>query len=161
MRLLSRSECALRSASPLSDAAVARSEILLDGRATGLIVEGCVLEAAIRWRDCVLAFLTDDIPHEDALRIYLLDAPPAGRPCIADSAWIGAMYSTGAFRQLALREPDAVSFHFIGGTAWTLKLLAQETLSLPFFGEPKGVHRPFGLHRRFSLRADPQTEPRR
>jgi hypothetical protein len=151
MELLSPNRFSLRIAIPASDTELARSEILLNGRASGTVVEGAVLEAAIQWREFVLAFLTDDIPSEDSLRIYLFD----DHLKIVDSAWIGAMYSTGSFRQLELSEPNMVAFSFIGGTRWTVELLDREIVTVPFVGEPKGVHRPFSLHRHFRVRAEP------
>lgn len=45
-----------------------QSEIIIDGKPTGKIVGGAVLEAALEWNEFVLLLFTDDIPHEETLR---------------------------------------------------------------------------------------------
>jgi len=55
-----------------------------------------VLEAADEWQRHRILFVTDNIPFEDYLRIYLLDAHWQ----IVDSAVLGAIYTTGAFSGL-------------------------------------------------------------
>lgn len=119
------------------------------------MVTGEVLEAAVRWKDCYLLFVTDAIPFEDSLRIYLFDA----RWHLLDSVKLGAMYSTGAFSDLELIPPDVVRFRFIGDIKWTLELLEQGVPSLPF-SDPKGVSRPFGFMKRFKLHGRPLPETR-
>ena len=59
MRLLSNSEFAARLASPNTDTALASSELLVDGKPTGVIVDGAILEAAVDWHGCRIAFFTD------------------------------------------------------------------------------------------------------
>ena len=131
-----------------------RSELLVDGRATGVILDGGVLEAAVQWHDQHLLFITDDVPYEEALRIVLIDASLQS----VDTAELGAAYSTGSFTDLALLPPDTVSFRFIGGTTWTVRLLQQDQFRLPFVSEPRGVSRRLGFTRRFVVHGDPQPE---
>ncbi|MCA1248072.1 hypothetical protein [Massilia sp. MS-15] len=150
MHLLDATDVSLRLASPWSEQRLARSAILADGRDTGQIVTGEVLEAALQWKGCFLLFVTDAIPFEDSLRIYLFDAGWR----LLDCARLGAMYSTGHFADLVLAPPDSLRFSFIGGIAWELQLLEHDALALPFC-DPKGVARPFGLRRRFRLRGRP------
>jgi len=154
VRLLSTSEFAARLASPYSDTKLATSELLLDGKPTGLIVTGAVLEAALEWQGCRIAFLTDDIPFEDMLRIYMFDA----NMTLVDAAVLGAMYSTGTFTGLSLQPPNALTFRFFGGTVWRMVLLAEREFGLPFLSDPSGVSRKFKFFRHFRIEGKPQPE---
>ncbi|MQA42376.1 hypothetical protein [Rugamonas aquatica] len=154
MRLLSTSEFAIRQASPYTDTELASSELLLDGKPTGLIVTGAVLEAALEWQGCRVAFFTDDIPFEDMLRIYMFDA----NMILIDAAVLGAMYSTGVFSELSLQPPNALTFRFFGGIAWRLVMLAEQEFALPFFSDPRGVNRKFKFFRHFRIEGEPQRE---
>lgn len=154
MQQLPSAEVSLRLASPWSDQALARSSIMENGKDTGQIITGEVLEASVRWNDCTLLFVTDGIPFEDRLRIYLYSAGWK----LLDSASIGAMYSTGRFTDLELAPPHRARFQFIDGMRWTLELLENGAMSLPF-AEPKGVSRPLGLIRRFTLHTSPADRP--
>ncbi|WP_254504234.1 type II toxin-antitoxin system RelB family antitoxin [Duganella vulcania] len=157
MRPLSTSEFAIRPASPYTDTALATSELLLDGSPTGLIVTGAVLEAAVEWQGYRIAFLTDDIPFEDMLRIYMFDA----KMTLVDAAVLGAMYSTGIFSDLSLQPPDALTFRFFGGIVWRVVLLAEREFALPFLSDPRGVSRKFKFFRQFRVEGKPQPEEAR
>ena len=153
MRSLAPAAISLRLTSPWSENALARSEVLAGGRKTGQVVTGEVLEAAVQWKDCFVLFVTDAIPFEDSLRIYLFDA----RWQLLDSAKLGAMYTTGAFSRLELAPPNVMRFRFIGDITWELALLDQGVPSLPF-SDPKGVSRPFAFMKRFTLHGRPLPE---
>lgn len=155
MKLLSPSDVSLQLTSAWSEHALAQSEILVDGRPTGRIVTGEVLEAAVQWKDCCLLFIRDDIAFEDSLRLYLFDANWE----LVDSASLGGMYTTGAFSELELVAPNTVRFQFIGGITWELEILDRGVASLPF-SDPKGVSRPFGFVKRFRLKGRPLPETR-
>ncbi|GJI98809.1 hypothetical protein RugamoR57_55270 [Duganella caerulea] len=157
MRLLSTSEFATRLATPYTDAALASSELLLDGEPSGLIVTGAVLEAAVEWQGCRIAFLTDDIPFEDMLRIYMFDA----NMTLMDAAVFGAMYSTGMFAELSLQPPNTLTFRFFGGIVWRMVLLAEREFALPLLSDPRGVSRKFKFFRRFRIKGKPQPESAR
>jgi hypothetical protein len=154
VRLLSTSEFTARLASPYTDAKLAASELLLDGKPTGLIVTGAVLEAALEWQGCRITFFTDDIPFEDMLRIYMFDA----NMTLVDAAVLGAMYSTGTFAELTLQPPNALTFRFFGGTVWRMVLLAEQELSMPFLSDPSGVSRKFKFFRHFRIEGKPQPD---
>ena len=154
MRLLSTSEFTARLASPYSDTQLATSELLLDGKPTGLIVDGAVLEAAVEWQSCRIAFFTDDIPFEDMLHIYMFDADMT----LIDAAVLGGMYSTDTFAKLNLQPPDALTFRFIGGITWRMELLTEREFALPFLSDPRGVSRKFKFFRRFRVEGEPQPE---
>lgn len=139
---------------PQTDGQAPRSGLLADGQPTGVILDGATLEAAVQWHDQHLLFITDDVPYEEALRIVLIDADLQ----TVDAAELGAAYSTGSFTELALLPPDTVSFRFIGGTTWTVRLLQQDQFRLPWVSEPRGVSRRLGFTRRFVVDGDPQPE---
>lgn len=128
------------------------SEILIDGRPTGCVVSGAILEAAVEAGDFRLLFMTDDLPYEDALSIHLVDT----RWHLLDSALLGAAYSTGSFKGLQLAPPHKVRFRFIGDTDWTVEILPQPGYRLPYLGEPTGVSRKFGFSRHFVVRGRPK-----
>lgn len=154
MKLISPSEFSLKLIRPLTDQTMPQSEIVIRGEPTGKLIDGAILEATVGWDGCYLAFATDDIPHEDTLRIYLFDS----RLKLIDSATLGGMYSTGSFGHLELSPPNMLSFAFIGDTTWVLELLGREELALPFIGDPEGVSRPFAFHRRFRIYGQPKPE---
>ncbi|MHA4870441.1 hypothetical protein ACXZ1M_22375 [Duganella sp. PWIR1] len=122
-------------------------EVVVAGIATGKFLEGAVFEAALRWNGFVLLFLTNDVPFEETLNIYLLDQ----HLNVADYARMYFMYSTGIFSDLDLAEDDAVWFKFFGETTWKLKLFPKKGLVIPIFSVPLGAHRPFTFFQRFKL----------
>lgn len=94
-----------------------------------------------------LIFLTDDIPYEETLSIYLLD----GELNYLDSATLGGMYSTGFFSLQVMSAPNVVQFRFIGDIEWSVELLREPEFRLPFISEPIGVSRKFGFSRHFKI----------
>ncbi|MRW94325.1 hypothetical protein GJ699_30555 [Duganella sp. FT80W] len=133
---------------------MASSELLLNGAATGLIVTGAILEAAVEWRGYRIAFFTNDIPFEESLRIYMFDVNMAQ----IDAAVLGAMYSTGTFAELALHSPDTLTFRFFGGILWCMVLLSEQEFALPFLSDPSGVSRDLKFFRHFRLEDKPLRE---
>lgn len=154
MKLIPSSEFSLKLVGPGTNQAMPQSEILIRGQPTEKLVDGAILEAAVGCGDYYLAFVTDDIPNEETLRIYLFDS----RLNLIDSATLGAMYSTGTFGHLELVPPNMLRFAFFGDTTWTLELLSRDELALPFIADPKGVSRPFAFHRRFKIYGRPKPE---
>ena len=151
MKLLSSADFSLRRVRESGNGTTPLSEIVVKGVSTGKMVDCAILEAAIEWEDLILAFMTDDVPFEEVLSIYLFDQALS----VIDSARLGAIYSTGVFSGLALRLPDAVEFKFIGGITWKLKLLREPRFVLPFVSNPTGISRPFGFYRRFLVIGKP------
>ena len=156
LKLLPSSQFSLKLVRPLTDQTMPQSEIVVQGESTAKLIDGAVLEAAIEWYDYCLAFITDDIPNEDTLRIYLFDSSLD----VVDSATLGAMYSTGSFGHLELLPPNVVRFEFFGDTTWELELLAHHEIALPLLADPKGVRRPLSFHRRFRIHGHPKPESR-
>lgn len=124
------------------------SEVLISGRSSGTIVPGAVLEAAVRCAGTWLLFVSDDVPSEDMLSIYLLD--DGGRRL--DSARIGGPYTTGSFSGLRLEPPSTVHFRFIDDARWSVRLLQKAQFSLPWWPDARGVWRGPQMLRRFEVR---------
>jgi hypothetical protein len=149
-------QIALNPISEATDASSPVSELVVGGVPTGKRISGATLEGAVEWDSFYLLFLTDDIPHEEMLRVILLSAELE----VVDEALIGGPYSTGSFSSLELSGTNAVRFRFIGGAPWSVHLLSRRALRLPFISEPRGVHRAFGFTRQFIVRGTPAREAR-
>ncbi|WP_380183497.1 hypothetical protein [Kalamiella sp. sgz302252] len=128
-----------------------RSEVLLNGSSTGLLVAGKVPEAAVQVADNrYLLFITDDVIFEESLNVILIDLTLG----ILDRLELGQQYATGSFADLCL-EANSASFRFIGDNLWTVSILTRPALRLPF-SDPAGVSRPVGFKKylRISVRAE-------
>ncbi|QJI27300.1 hypothetical protein HKK55_00790 [Pseudomonas sp. ADAK18] len=152
MRLAS--EVSVRYQPDADENVIPTSEVLLQGIASGTLISGAVLEAAVQWRSFYLLFLTDDVPFEEGLNIHLLDE----RGALLDSATLGGAYSSGHFHDLLLGDGDTLSFRFIGDTTWHLELLQHPQFRLPLVSEPAGVSRRLGFSRHFILRGNPKPQ---
>ena len=127
-----------------------QAEIYVDGVASGTVVPGAVLEAAVACDGMTLLMLTDDVPYEDMLSIHLLGAQLQ----LLDSARIGAAYATGAFSSLTLLAPNRVRFRFIDNVDWWVEVFSAPSFRLPLVGEAKGVTRSHMFSRHFLVGAD-------
>lgn len=126
-------------------------ELVFKGTYTNKTIQGAKLEACVEIDGHYLLFVTDDIPYEEALYLYLLDADFK----MLDSASLGAPYSTGYLTDLNLQPPTSVGFRFIGDTDWTVEVLKIAQWRAPFLCDPKGVLHKFGFKRHFYLRGNP------
>jgi hypothetical protein len=147
MKLLHAPEFATRLVTPQTDDVEPKSEIMIARAPTGKLLSGAVFQAALRWNEYVLLFLTDDVIFEEGLNIYLLDA----HLNTVDSATMFFIYATGIFSDLDLSQPDAVRFCFFDKAVWTLKLFPEKVFALPIISDPRGVHRPFRFFRQFQI----------
>ena len=129
-----------------------RSEVLVDRRATGSVIAGCVLEAAVRCEPGWLLLVTNDTPYEEFLNIHLLDESTA-QPL--DSARIGGPNSTGTFSNLKLEPPSTVHFRFIDEADWSVRVLPRAKRALPLWPDARGVWRGSRLTRHFEVRRSP------
>jgi hypothetical protein len=154
MKLLHAPEYSIRLITPPTSDTPPMSEIIVSGAPTGKVVVGAVFEAALRWNEYVLLFLTDDVPFEDTLNIYLLDA----NLNTVDWARMYFIYATGIFSDLDLTQDDTVRFCFFGGIVWTLKLFPEKKFVLPIISATWGVSRPFAFFRRFQIYGRPLPE---
>ncbi|MYM41079.1 hypothetical protein [Duganella qianjiadongensis] len=151
MKLVHAPDFSIRRVVESSSETVPISEVIIAGAATGKLLEGAVFEAALRWNDYVLIFLTNDVPFEDSLNIYLLDR----HLNVVDYALMYAAYSTGIFSRLDLSEANTARFHFLGESTWTLRLFSRKQFFLPILGSPLGVHRPFTFFHCFQISTQP------
>lgn len=138
---------------PLGDDVVPVSELVLAGRPTGTELEGGNFEAGVAVPAGFLVFLTEGVPEEERLSIYLVDA--AGR--LLDRANIGQWATAAAFSDLEIESADTLRFRFLGDGHWRLRLLPHAGLRLPLVPEAPCVTRPFGFTRRFALSTDSST----
>lgn len=140
----------LSEVSEATETTQARSEVLIGGNSTGIIIPGKVLEAAIKIDSRrYLLFVTDDVIFEEMLTILLLDSSQG----IVEKLTIGGAYSSGHFEDLRV-SPRSASFRFIGDTTWTVKVSPSPTFKLPF-SDPRGVSRPMGLRKCIDISATP------
>ncbi|WP_338557583.1 hypothetical protein [Erwinia sp. E_sp_B04_7] len=130
--------------------APAQAAIFFEGNPTGFVIDGVLLEAALRVDERrFLMFVTDDIIYEEMLTILLLDLSRG----IVDKLVIGSAYNSGCFEDLKVL-PHLASFSFIGDTTWTVRVLPTPSLRLPF-SDPRGVSRPVGLRKYIDISANP------
>lgn len=140
----------LSEVSEATSTTLARSEVLIEGHPTGIIIPERVLEAAIKIDACrYLLFVADDVIYVEILTILLLDLSQG----IIDKLTIGGAYASGYFEALTV-TPRFASFRFMGDIIWTIKVSASPTFRLPF-SDPRGVSRPMGLRKYIDIFANP------
>ena len=107
---------------PVSDSETEppRSELFSDGRTTGLIVPGVILEAQFTCGEWHLLFTTENIPFEEALHIVLLDQ----RFRRLDDVELSHPLAAGALTDLQSTDDEpSARFSFFGGDQWELIVL--------------------------------------
>jgi hypothetical protein len=102
-----------------SDTAPPRSELLMDGKATGISLPGVVLDAQFRCGDSFVLFTTENIPYEEALHITLLD----GGLRALDHVELSHQFAAGALTDVQMGGDTQVRFSFFGGDLWELTVL--------------------------------------
>ncbi|XBY53197.1 hypothetical protein ABSH62_11745 [Cronobacter malonaticus] len=124
-----------------TDLSQARSEVVLNGNNTGIIVPGEILEAAVLINEQrYVLFLTDDVIFEESLTVALIDL----REGIKEVVRVGNEYATGYFEALSVTA-DSISFRFIGEYLWTVTVSDIPRFRLPFVSDPQGVKRDTGF----------------
>lgn len=152
MRIVNKNELAINPIQVISEIDIPKCEIILNGKLSGKIYLGSVLEAAIQWGDFYLIFLTYSVPYEHMLNIFLLKNDLN----LIDSANLSSIHPAGPFSSLQLIEPNTVNFRFINETEWQIKLLQKPALSIPFFTSPLGISRKFGWKKHFTISRIPK-----
>ena len=139
--------------SPATEFKQAKSEVIVAGEATGIIVSGHVLEAAVQVDDDrYLIFTTDDVIYEEFLTVTLISLTDGA----LESLQLGNQYSCGFFEKLSTSRE---SVHFIDDAVWTIKVSGSPRLRLPFFSDPRGVKRTSGLKTYMTIMAEPIPAP--
>lgn len=157
MKIVSNDLLSTKLTSEGDDYGLAQSQVLFRGAATDAILVGSILELCVSVGEVYVVFMSDNIPSEDMLRIYLLDK----NAHVIESATIGAPYTTGSFRLLELITPNVITFNFIGETIWVLRILNKTKLHMPFFSDPKGVSRKLCFSTKLELEGNPVPETRK
>ncbi|EPE7488656.1 hypothetical protein ACSMAF_000669 [Cronobacter universalis] len=125
----------------------ARSEVVLNGNNTGIIVPGEILEATVQVNEQrYVLFLTDDVIFEESLTIALIDL----RGGIKEVVRVGNEYATGYFEALSVTA-DSISFRFIGEYLWTVTVSDTPRFRLPFVSDPQGVKRDTGFKKYINI----------
>ncbi len=127
------------------------SQIYLGNSATNVFIDGVILELCLSWNNYYVLFTTDDIPYEESLHIYLLSKTLV----ILDSLTLSAIYSTGTFKLIELIEPNEISFLFFDQAKWKIVISHESELHIPFFSDPKGVHRKIAFSRYLTISNSP------
>ncbi|MGD1924396.1 MAG: hypothetical protein ACFB03_09415 [Paracoccaceae bacterium] len=112
-------------------------------------VDGAVLEGAWSFADAYLLATTDGIPYEDGLHFSLLSPDR-----VEETVSLIAAYATGTFRLHGVLDRE-IAFSFFGDTQWTLRVLAAPVMHVPFFGDPRGVSRPWTFTKRLVVEDSP------
>lgn len=141
--------------SPATEFKQAKSEVIVAEKASGVIVSGHVLEAAVQVDDDrYLIFSTDDVIYEEFLTVTLISLNDG----VLESLQLGNEYSSGVFEKLSTSR-ESVHFQFIGDAVWSIKVADSPRLRLPFFLEPRGVKRASGLKTYMTITSGPLPAP--
>jgi hypothetical protein len=117
------------------------SEVYFDGKPSGIIVFGKLLEAAFCVdNDRYLIFTTDDVLFEESLTITLLSSNKG----VIEVVHLGGEYASGTFKYVST-DKESVHFQFIDDVRWTIKISRSPHLRIPFLSDPHGVKRSPGL----------------
>ncbi|MDH5326863.1 MAG: hypothetical protein OEZ68_15415 [Gammaproteobacteria bacterium] len=85
------------------------SKLNFQGQDCQLILEGVALEAQFQTEnDRYLLLLTDELPHEEQVHVYLLD----NKCRVLDSLEIGEPYTTGLLQNIKIGVNDVINFTF-------------------------------------------------
>lgn len=95
-----------------------RSRLVFRGELTPQRVAGVTLEAQFRINDKYLLLVTEDVPYEEALHVYLLD----DRLRILDELELSNTYTPGILRDLRVIAADELEFAFFGEDRWRLQV---------------------------------------
>ncbi len=85
-----------------------QAEVINTGSATGVVIDGANLEAALQVEGGVVLILNNDCPMEESLDIHYLDHNFTKR----DQLTIFMMYGTGVFSDLRIIDGSTFSFSF-------------------------------------------------
>ncbi|ALB64730.1 hypothetical protein AFK62_08095 [Cronobacter condimenti 1330] len=137
-----------------TDLSQARSEVIFNGKMTGIVIPGHVLEAAVQVnKERYVLFLTDDVIFEESLTLALIDLDEG----IKEIVRVGNDYSTGTFEMLSVTA-EGITFRFMGDFRWTVTVSDVPRLRLPFVSDPKGVKRGAVFKRYLALSAHTASE---
>lgn len=123
------------------------SEVLANGRNTGLRVVGEELGACVEASEKLILFVQYGDPYEESLGIYLVDSAWH----VLDKAVLGAMGASGNLHELTLVSPTTLTFRFFADRLWRLRLHDSPRVRAPISSLGLGVRRPLKWRRWFDL----------
>jgi hypothetical protein len=147
MKKLTEHEFSIKLISDATDTESPKCQIKINGSTTDSILQGAILEAAIKYQEFYLVFTTNDCPYEDTLNIHYLDQDLS----ILDQATLSWPYGTGSFTLLNSIQPNRIRFHFFEPKVWEISLYTKKQFFIPYFSEPRGVWRKFKFNRYFKI----------
>ena len=120
---------------------VPQSELLWQGEPIGLKVDGIFIEKQYRTEVWYLLFLTENLPYEEGLHIYLLNSERR----LLDALELGGPYASAILKDVKPERETALTFSFFGGDQWRLEVrrVPQAGLNLTLFSPLKFKHRLF------------------
>jgi hypothetical protein len=147
MKILNNLELSAKQISPARDTETPKCQIEINGTATDSILEGAILEAAIKYQEFYLVLTTNDCPYEDTLIIHYLDQDLS----ILDWATLSWPYGAGSFTLINIFQPNRVKFQFFTRDDWEISLCPKVQWLIPYLSEPRGVWRKFELNHYFKI----------
>ncbi len=115
--------------------------LTINGHRVETPIEGALLQATLQVGDRYLVFVTDGVPHEDGLWVYLIDEHYQ----VIDKIWFFVMYSSGVFSDMQIKSHDTVTFSFFKDDRWQLTVHQDKKRQIPW------VWKQFCAHRKLSF----------
>lgn len=103
---------------PLKPEEAQRSLLLADGRPTPTELVGLELKGQWALPGGFLLLVTDDVPYEEILRIYLLSSSFT----LVDRRVLGAIYNPASLRGVEVTGAWTLEFSFWGEERWRLSI---------------------------------------
>lgn len=120
-------------------------QLLKDGQPFGDPQKGALIEAQYQVdAKCYLLFVTDDVPYEETLRLYLITCDAE----ILDSLVFGGYLANGTLEDLNIVGERSIEFSFIHKKRCRLTVNPDSRWKKPLTFTP-GVSRPDGLKKRY------------
>ncbi|WP_328186041.1 hypothetical protein [Marinobacter sp. OP 3.4] len=120
-------------------------QLMKDDQPFGAPLKGALIEAQYQVDDGRhLLFITDDVPYEETLRIYLI----ASNAEVLDSLEFGGYLANGTLEGLNIVGDQTIEFRFIHKKRCRLTIERDRGWKKPLAFKP-GVNRPGGLKKRY------------
>lgn len=120
-------------------------QLMKDDHPSGALLKGTLIEAQYQLDDGrYLLFITDDVPYEETLRIFLI----ASNAEVLDSLEFGGYLDNGTLEDLNIVGEQTIEFNFIHKKRCRLTVESDSGWKKPLTFTP-GVSRPGGLMKRY------------
>ncbi len=124
------------------------SHLTIHGHQIDTPIAGILLLAAFQVNRRYLVFVADGIPHEETLRVYLIDENYQ----VIDKLWLSAIYSTGELTDVEIESQHTLTFSFFHEDRWRLTVHQEKKRIIPILGQPTGLHRDFSFSSYLSVK---------